>query len=534
MSIKRRCAIYIRKSTEERLEQAFNSLDAQREACAAYILSQTHEGWELVDDQYDDGGWSGGNMDRPALRQLLGDVAAGKVEVIVVYKVDRLTRSLADFARIVDTLDKAKASFVSVTQAFNTTNSMGRLTLNVLLSFAQFEREVTSERIRDKFAASKRKGIFMGGPIPIGYRLENRKLIVDDKEACTVRLIFERYIALRSVGQLADELADRGVKTKVRPLKDGRVTGGVPFYQGPLAALLKNPVYIGKVAQGGVLHEGEHEAIIDEAMWAEVQSTIAANRYRRKVGLGVRNPSLLTGMITNPDGDPMTPTFTTKGTQRHHYYVTRFKPGDDRKEAWRVPAREVDRRVIAALDDWLRSGTAHALPEDARIARVQLASRRQLADTMADMCVAEQRQLLLNWNAAVQLGANQLRVQLGDGANAISIELPARLVHRGPELKLVLPAGSNVDCKPDPVLVKLVVLARAAQQALASGEPDPLISHYSKWHLWQLLRISWLAPDIIASVVGGTQPATLTGRRLLRATNIPLDWKAQRVYFQFD
>lgn len=534
MNPKRRCAIYTRKSTEEGLEQAFNSLDAQREACAAYILSQTHEGWELIDEQYDDGGWSGGNMDRPGLKQLLVEVAAGKVDVIVVYKVDRLTRSLADFARIVDTLDKAKASFVSVTQAFNTTSSMGRLTLNVLLSFAQFEREVTSERIRDKFAASKRKGIFMGGPIPIGYRLDNRKLLVDEVEACTVRMIFERYLSLRSIGRLVDELADRGIRTKVRKLKDGRVTGGVPFYQGPLAALLKNPLYIGKVAQGGVLHEGEHEAIIDETMWAEVQSSIASNRHRRKVGLGVRHPSLLTGMLTNPDGIPMTPTFTTRGSQRHHYYVTRLKPGDDRKEAWRVPAREVDRRVIAALNDWLRSGAAQDLPKDARNVREQLASRSELADAISAMSVVEQRQLLLDLRLTVQLGTNHLSLHFGDGANAISVELPARIVHRGPELKLVLPAGPDSDRKPDPVLVKLVVLSRVAQQALASGGPDPLISHYSKRYLWQLLRISWLAPDIIAAIVNGTQPATLTGRRLLRATDIPIEWKAQRAYFQFD
>lgn len=298
--------------------------------------------------------------------------------------------------------------------------------------------------------------------------------------------------------------------------------------------MLKNSVYIGKVPQGGVLHEGEQEAIIDEALWAEVQSSIASNRYRRKVGLGVRNPSLLTGMLANPDGAPMTPTFTTKGTQRHHYYVTRLKPGDDRKEAWRVPAGEVDRRVIAAMSDWLRSGAAQEYSDDARSVREHLVSRSELADELSDMSVAEQRQLLLDWNVTVQLETNQLSVRLGDSANPISIELPARLAHRGPELKLVVPAGACPDRKPDPVLVKLVVLARVAQQSLASGEPDPLVSHYSKRHLWQLLRISWLAPDIIAAVVGGTQPATLTGRRLLRATEIPLFWKAQRAYFQFD
>lgn len=534
MTTKRRCAIYTRKSTEEGLEQAFNSLDAQRDACAAYILSQTHEGWELVNEQYDDGGWSGGNMQRPALKQLLADVATGKIDVIVVYKVDRLTRSLADFARIVDTLDKAKASFVSVTQAFNTTSSMGRLTLNVLLSFAQFEREVTSERIRDKFAASKRKGMFMGGPVPIGYRLDNRKLLIHDDEARTVRMIFERYLAIRSMPQLVDELAELGVRTKLRALKDGRVTGGVPFQQGPIAALLKNPLYIGKVAQGGKLHAGEHEAIIDETVWSEVQATIASNRHHRKIGSGVRNPSLLTGMLTNPDGLSMTPTFTTKGSQRFQYYVTRLRPGEAREEAWRVSAREVDRRVIAALSDWLRSGVADDLSEDARDLREQLATRTELADAIVDMSVPEQRQLLLHWKITVQLGVNQLSLRLGNGGDITSIELPVRLVHRGPELKLVLPTVPDSHRKPDPVLVKLVVLAKAAQQSLTSADSDPLVSHYSKRHFGQLLRISWLAPDITAAIVSGMQPANLTGRRLLRATDIPLDWKAQRAYFQFD
>src|SRR6476469_1261576 len=223
--MKRRCGIYTRKSTEEGLEQAFNSLDAQREACAAYILSQAHEGWELVNEHYDDGGWSGGNMARPALQQLLADVAAGKVDVIVVYKVDRLTRSLADFARIVEALDRAGASFVSVTHAFNTTTSMGRLTRNVLLSFAQFEREVTGERIRDKIAASKRKGLWMGGVVPMGYRLDNRKLVVDEQEAATVRKIFERYLILRSISSLQAELRREGVRTRQRVLATGRVLG---------------------------------------------------------------------------------------------------------------------------------------------------------------------------------------------------------------------------------------------------------------------------------------------------------------------
>lgn len=239
-------------------------------------------------------------------------------------------------------------------------------------------------------------------------------------------------------------------------------------------------------------------------------------------------------MLTNPDGVPMTPVFSTKGSQRHHYYVTRLKPGDDRKEAWRVPAREVDRGVIAALSDWLRSGSGQWDAGEARSLRDQLASRSELADAISDMSIPEQRQLLIDLNVTVRLGTDQLLLRLGNGAQSIVIELPARLAHRGPELKLVLPAGADPDRKADPVLVKLVVLARAAQTSLTARATDPLISHYSKRHLWQLLRISWLAPDIIAAIVSGTQPATLTGRRLLRATDIPLDWKAQRAYFQFD
>jgi len=535
MTSKRRCAIYTRKSTEDGLDQAFNSLDAQRDACAAYIMSQTHEGWELIDEQYDDGGWSGGNMDRPALKQLLADVASGKVDVIVVYKVDRLTRSLADFARIVDTLDRAGASFVSVTQAFNTTSSMGRLTLNVLLSFAQFEREVTSERIRDKIAASKRKGIFMGGPIPIGYRLESRKLIIDVEEAATVRLIFERYLAQRSIGQVVDELASRGVRTKIRPLKDGRSTGGVTFYPGPLAALLKNPVYVGKVAHAGVLYEGEHEAIIEEARWAEVQALLASNRHARKLGTSARNPSLLTGLLRDPDGRAMSPTFTSKGNQRHHYYVTRLKPGEDRKSIWRVPAGEVDRGVLVALGRWLSSSCEQVtITSDGSAAQSWVEQRAAVAEALPGMAVAEQRALLLEHQVGVQLCADRLLVTLGNLETPITMDLPARLAHRGSEVKLVIPSSLGPERQPDPILLKLVVLARVAQMALATEHADPLVSHYSKGHLSQLLRISWLAPGITAAIVNGDQPSTLTGRRLLRAAELPLDWKAQRTFLGFN
>lgn len=333
-----RCAIYTRKSTEEGLEQSFNSLDAQREACAAYIMSQTREGWEALPERYDDGGWTGGNMERPALRQLLDDVSAGRIDIIVVYKVDRLTRSLADFAKIVEVLDAHGASFVSVTQAFNTTNSMGRLTLNVLLSFAQFEREVTAERIRDKIIASKAKGMWMGGPIPIGYALQDRRLVPDAEEATTVRLIFERYVELRSIAALVDDLHERGVRTKLRTWRDGRTVGGIPFTKGPLAQLLKNPTYIGKVRHRDQLHEGQHDGIVDPALFEQVQTIIEANRQDHRMGRRARRPSLLTSMLFDPDGRPMSPTHTSKGSRRYHYYQTRLAAGSSKDATWRLPA----------------------------------------------------------------------------------------------------------------------------------------------------------------------------------------------------
>ena len=272
-----RCAIYTRKSSEEGLDQDFNSLHAQREACAAYIASQKHEGWQAVKTHYDDGGFSGGNMERPALKQLLEDIEAGKVNVVIVYKVDRLTRSLTDFAKIIERFDKHSVSFVSVTQQFNTTSSMGRLTLNVLLSFAQFEREVTSERIRDKIAASKKKGMWMGGFIPLGYDVKNRKLLINAKEAQTVQYIYRRYLELGCVRLLKEDLDRQGIHSKVRGQK-----GGCSFSRGILYKILSNPIYIGQIRHKGTCHPGQHEAIIDQELWEQVQQHMASNSVEHK------------------------------------------------------------------------------------------------------------------------------------------------------------------------------------------------------------------------------------------------------------
>jgi site-specific DNA recombinase len=287
----KRCAIYTRKSSEEGLEQDFNSLDAQREACAAYIASQKHEGWEQICGSYDDGGFSGGSMDRPGVQQLMADIAAGKIDVVVVYKVDRLTRALSDFAKMVEVFDAHDVSFVSVTQQFNTTTSMGRLTLNVLLSFAQFEREVTGERIRDKFAASRKKGMWMGGPIPLGYNVENRKLVVNETEAEQVRTTFQLYLELGCVRILREELTKRGYRSKRRIGRDGDRKGGCVFSPGALYSILKNRLYIGEVTHKGSAYPGEHDAIVANELWDKVQTQLATNRQGHRTRVTAGNPA---------------------------------------------------------------------------------------------------------------------------------------------------------------------------------------------------------------------------------------------------
>ncbi|WP_114228611.1 MULTISPECIES: recombinase family protein [Sphingomonas] len=514
----RRCAIYTRKSTEEGLEQSFNSLDAQREACGAYILSQAHEGWQAASELYDDGGWSGGNMERPALQQLLSDVQAGKVDVIVVYKVDRLTRSLADFARIVDILDKAGASFVSVTQAFNTTTSMGRLTLNVLLSFAQFEREVTSERIRDKIAASKRKGMWMGGPAPLGYVVRDRKLVIEPVEAKTVRILFRRYAEVRSIVRLVDELAQEGVTTTQRTQGSGRVIGGKTIYRGPLARLLKNPLYIGKVKHRDELYDGDHEAIIDPALWEEVQAILAINRNERKVGVSTRFPSLLTGMLTDPDGRPMTPVFTSRGGKRHHYYVSRIAPGEARQSAWRVPAAEVDRAVISLVQKAM-------LEQAASVGCIaSLDQSRTSSERLPSLPVPEQRRQLLALALKAKLASDHITIELRDSApQSIAI----RLASRGNERR-VITAADRVHQEPDPALVRMVALAMAVRTSALTGTKDSLVDHFSPRHRARMLKISFLAPEVLSTIIEGRQPADLTTQRFLRCEEMPLAWEAQR------
>ncbi len=317
-----RCVVYTRKSSEEGLEQEFNSLDAQREAGEAYIHSQKHEGWTLLPNRYDDGGISGGTMDRPGLQQLLADVKANKVDVVVVYKVDRLSRSLGDFAQIIDLFDKHGVSFVSVTQQFNTTSSMGRLTLNILLSFAQFEREVTGERIRDKIALSKKKGMWMGGYVPLGYDVASRKLIPNDPEADLVRRIFNRFVRLGSTTLLCKELNDQGFRTKRRRGRDGRMNDGFPFNKTTLYKILNNRIYLGEIRHKDKWYPGEHQAIIDQDLWDKAHAIMAQDRTQRARDTARKTAAPLKGLLYGPDGKVMTPTHTRRGDKIYRYYVT--------------------------------------------------------------------------------------------------------------------------------------------------------------------------------------------------------------------
>ena len=353
-----RCAIYTRKSSEEGLEMEFNSLDAQRESCEAYIASQRQEGWLLVPDYYDDGGISGGTLERPGLQRLLRDVEEGRIDVVVVYKVDRLSRSLADFARIIDTFEKHGVSFVSITQQFNTTSSMGRLTLNILLSFAQFEREVIGERIRDKFAASRRKGMWMGGSPPLGYDVENRKLVVNQTEAALIRHIFERFVRLGSATTLAADLRADGHRTKTWTTQKGRVREGRPIDKGFLYKLFRNRVYLGEAVHKGESFPGEHDAIIDQALWDKVHAILAENPKTRSNRTRATTPMPLKGLIRcGHCGSAMTPSHTRRRGRLYRYYLclSATKNGHRTCPVRSIAASEAEGAVIANLRALVRS-----------------------------------------------------------------------------------------------------------------------------------------------------------------------------------
>jgi site-specific DNA recombinase len=408
---KLRCAIYTRKSSEEGLEQEFNSLDAQRDSCSAYIASQRSEGWIELADRYDDGGVSGGTLDRPALKRLLDDIEEGRVDVVVVYKIDRLSRALMDFSKLVEVFDRNSVTFVSVTQSFNTTTSMGRLTLNILLSFAQFEREVIGERIRDKVAASRKRGMWMGGVVPLGYEVRDRKLIINLPEAATVRMIFERFLKVGSATSLARSLAAERVRSRRGKLID----------KGFLYKLLNNRIYIGDAVHKGTAYPGEHQALIGRDLWDKAHSIMAASPRSRASNTRAQTPSLLKGLLFGPTGAAMSPSHTCKGGRLYRYYVSQsvIKRGADACPISRVPAAEIEAAVVNQLRVMLRSpeiivGTwRSARPEIDGLSEAQVRVALEGLDPLWDeLFPAEQTRVIQLLVERIDVGLGGLDIRL--------------------------------------------------------------------------------------------------------------------------
>jgi site-specific DNA recombinase len=567
---KHRCAIYTRKSTDEGLEQAFNSLDAQREACSAYIQSQKHEGWTVVPTLYDDGGYSGGTMERPALKRLLADIEAGQVDVVVVYKVDRLTRALSDFAKLVDVFDDRSVSFVSITQQFSTTTSMGRLTLNVLLSFAQFEREVIGERVRDKIAASKKKGMWMGGTPPLGFDVKDRKLVVNDEEAKTVRHIFRRYLALRSVRALKDELAGAGIKSKRRLRPDGTLYGDQTLAGGALYLMLQNRIYRGETTHKGSAYPGEHRAIVDQPLWDRVQAVLAENRVERTTGAYAKQPSLLTGLVFDETGERLTPTHAVKKGTRYRYYISRSLMTGTRKgrsTAWRIPAGSLEGLVLGRLREFLTSEgeilDAIRDASDGEIGRKPLVERaREIAEELASHAPHEIKPLLISLLDRVEIKTHAVELHVSRhrlanllarhptdpsqqdkkryvaSEDVVMLKVAARLQRAGREMRMVV-QKSDDQRPPDPSLLRIVARAHDIQTRLFQ---NPALSVHdiarsekvTAAYIYSILRLPWLAPDITAAIVNGRQPLQLNAMRLVRlSAHLPVDWMEQRKLLGF-
>ncbi|WP_262269612.1 recombinase family protein [Microvirga yunnanensis] len=503
-----RCAVYTRVSTEYGLEQEFNSLDAQREACEAYITSQKHEGWTLLPTRYDDGGFSGGSMERPALQQLLTAICQGQVDVIVVYKVDRLTRSLADFAKLVELFDQHEVSFVSVTQSFNTTTSMGRLTLNVLLSFAQFEREVTGERIRDKIAASKKKGMRMGGPVPLGYIVQDKKLIVHEQEAEQVRLIFRRYLELKCLTALARDLRERGVVTKVSHRRDGSTRGGITFTKGPLAYLLHNRAYIGEVIHKGQHYPGEHAPIIPRELFDAVQDELSS-KARSRCTQRFNQASVLAGRIYDDQGNRMTPTTSNKGGLRYRYYTSSVLQQGRKDKAGSIPrvsAPEIETMVLKAL---AREGSADVRTEADHVL------------SMVDRVVI--------WPDVIEI----IRCCPENEGPTVPIRLPwaptsgrrRREIIRGDDVCAARPIRAETRAR----LVEGIAKARSWLAELVDGRVKhthdlAMREGRSERSVRMILNLAFLSPEIVQAAVEGRLPH---GTGLTALVEAPLCWKEQ-------
>jgi len=546
----RRCAIYTRKSSDEGLAQDFNSLHAQREACAAFIQSQQGEGWQLIETAYDDGGFSGGSMARPGLTRLLADIGQGLIDAVVVYKVDRLTRSLADFARMVELFAAQGVSFVAVTQQFNTTSSMGRLTLNVLLSFAQFEREVTGERIRDKIAASKKKGMWLGGCAPLGYDIRERRLVINPAEAATVKHIFERFAALGSVRLLKAELDHGGLRSKRRLANSGSAAGGCRFSRGALYKLLANPIYVGQVRHHRECHPGQHQAIIDPALWEAVRRRLRERTARSGPTAKVA-PSPLAGKLFTEGGEAFTSAHALNHGRRYRYYTSPNVCQEDGtivRSGWRLPAREIELAVAAAaramLDD--QGAIAGALSE----AGFDLSAIPPILAAAHALGQGPPVQLITDTLERAELKQDGINVVLtlaalipagsGDAGNPqlqLSRFFPMVMQRRGLELKLIIPAAARpVEPEADRALLKALARSRQWVEDLIAGRASSLTAiarraGLSRRYVARLLPLAFLAPAIVEAIVSGHQPPGLTAEQLTRRITLPPGWDQQQRAF---
>ena len=566
---KSRCAIYTRKSSDEGLEQAFNSLDAQREACAAFIQSQKHEGWTVLPALYDDGGVSGGTLERPALKRLLADIEAGQIDVIVVYKVDRLTRALSDFAKLVEVFDRRGVSFVSITQQFNTTTSMGRLTLNVLLSFAQFEREVIGERVRDKIAASKKKGMWMGGMPPLGYDVKDRKLVVNDNEARTVVDICRRYLALKSVHALMDELAGAKIRSKRRVRPDGTTYGGQKLSRGALYLMLQNRIYRGEVTHKCKSYPGEHPAIIEQPLWDEVQAVLAKNRIERTTGSRTKHPSLLTSLVFDETGERLTPSYSVKKGTRYRYYVSTALltgAGRNRSSGRRIPAGNLESLVIDRLRSFFANPAAvlDAIDNESHSGSGQrrlLERARQVGEELGAQAPNEIRTTLMTLLCRVEIKPEEIEIKIfrhrlaallneqsidltvqaqktdRDSDDVVTLTTPAQIKRVGREMRVLV--ENSDDQTADPSLLRIIarahdIQARLNQNAKLTVHDIAREERVSAAYIYNLLRLPWLAPDITTAIVHCRQPRQLNAKTLMRqASRLPAVWGEQRTQLGF-
>jgi len=542
-----RCAIYTRKSSEEGLEQSFNSLDAQREACEAYVVSQRHEGWKALSAKYDDGGFSGGNIERPALKRLLEDVAAKRIDTVVVYKVDRLTRSLADFAKIVEQFDGQGVSFVSVTQQFNTTSSMGRLTLNVLLSFAQFEREVTGERIRDKIAASKRKGMWMGGVVPMGYDLEDRRLVVNPVEAAQVKTIFESYLKVGCVSQLQVHLEEQGIRSKRRLSKAGNASGGQVFGRGALYLMLQNRVYLGEITHKGESHPGQQPGIIDRELWDKVQAQLQSNIQGERKKRRSKDRRLLLGLIYDPAGNRFTPSHANKQGRRYGYYVSQalLKRKAKLTGPTRLPSREIEELVVDQIKKLLgspqqlaeivaeRQYPAELLRGLPGAASKLLARIEDAVPSMVERVVVGGDRVDIHVGKAALcrelFGADNPHSEVPDEASQLRLSVTVALKRHGGEMRLQLPSSEGAKSRTTQPLVRAIARAndwldRILKGELAHGRDIARLTGFDERYISRILPLAFLAPDLAEEILEGSKHSLL---KELTQSNL-LYWPGQR------